>query len=96
MTNNNCLMRFSRPALQALAAMGIVLFLLPQISQAAQRGQGPPQPGSGIRIKTKARTTSMTSTASGCATLQPNTTNPSARNAATRDLHTATSALFHR
>ena len=54
MTNNNCLMRFSRPALQALAAMGIVLFLLPQISQVAQRGQGPPQPGAReFRIKDK-------------------------------------------
>jgi hypothetical protein len=46
MTNNNCLMRFSRRALQALAVIGVLGFLLPQISL-AQRGEGPPQPGVG-------------------------------------------------
>jgi hypothetical protein len=46
MTNNNCLVRFSQRALQALVVIGVVLFLMPQVSQ-AQRGEGPPQPGVG-------------------------------------------------
>jgi hypothetical protein len=52
MTNNNCLMRLSQRALLALAVIGVVLFLMPQISQ-AQRGEGPPQPGVGNSDKDK-------------------------------------------
>ncbi len=52
MTNNNCLMRISRRALQALAVIGVLLFLMPQVSQ-AQRGQGPPRPGVGNSDKDK-------------------------------------------
>src|SRR5438552_2392936 len=47
MTENNCLMRFSR-ALQALAAVAVVLvFLLPQVSHAQGRQMSAARPGVG-------------------------------------------------
>jgi hypothetical protein len=46
MMNNNCLLKFSQRALQAIAVIGVLVFLLPQISQAQQRGEAA-RPGVG-------------------------------------------------